>query len=386
IDSVLDAALDELDGDGGGSTDNRADADAGAPRVGAGGPGGAPLGVPYSLAYLAERERRPPPASSPPSTSSSSRRRTPFGPEPPPLPPPPDAPLPPEDAALAASLEGMMQQFAKELGVEGGGEDVEKALDDAFRKMMVGDEAGGTSTSAAGQEGAPPGDGDSPPPSPPSAKSKMDTPRKGNASNGNASGEGGPDVDASIDRLLDGIHQASAAGPSLPPAPLPGMEDVDPAQFEKLGEEMMRSVMGAFEKMGSSDDGDDVVDGVMKQLLDKDLMYEPMKEVCLRFPKWLAENKERLGDEEYKKYGMQYTYFQKIVRVYETEPDNFPRLMELMQDIQEYGQPPAEIIKDLAPDLEFDAESGMPIMDPPGGMPGMPPGMPFRGNEQCRIS
>jgi hypothetical protein len=31
--------------------------------------------------------------------------------------------------------------------------------------------------------------------------------------------------------------------------------------------------------------------------------------------------------------------------VYETEPDNFPRLMELMQDVQQYGQPPAEIIK-----------------------------------------
>jgi peroxin-19 len=31
--------------------------------------------------------------------------------------------------------------------------------------------------------------------------------------------------------------------------------------------------------------------------------------------------------------------------VYKTEPDNFPRLMELMQDVQQYGQPPAEIIK-----------------------------------------
>ena len=151
--------------------------------------------------------------------------------------------------------------------------------------------------------------------------------------------------------------------------------------------------MGEFEKMGNANDSNDVVDGVMKQLLDKDLMYEPMKEVCSRFPKWLAENKEELDDKEYERYGTQYRYFQKIVRAYETEPDNFARLMELMQDIQEYGQPPVDIIKDLAPELEFD-EEGMPIMDPTGGggmmpgmIPGMPGGMPFPGGgEQCCIS
>lgn len=35
--------------------------------------------------------------------------------------------------------------------------------------------------------------------------------------------------------------------------------------------------------------------------------------------------------------------------------------MELLFDMQQYGQPPAEIIKDLAPGLKFD-ENGMPVM------------------------
>jgi peroxin-19 len=35
--------------------------------------------------------------------------------------------------------------------------------------------------------------------------------------------------------------------------------------------------------------------------------------------------------------------------------------MELMFDLQKYGQPPADIIKDLAPGLQFD-ENGIPIM------------------------
>jgi hypothetical protein len=30
-------------------------------------------------------------------------------------------------------------------------------------------------------------------------------------------------------------------------------------------------------------------------------MYEPMKDISERFPKWLAENKEKLNSEEYEK-------------------------------------------------------------------------------------
>ena len=54
----------------------------------------------------------------------------------------------------------------------------------------------------------------------------------------------------------------------------------------------------------------------------------------------------------------------------------FIRLMELMFEMQEYGQPPADIIKGLAPGLQFD-ENGMPIMPNMGAgmMPNMPDGL-----------
>jgi hypothetical protein len=49
-----------------------------------------------------------------------------------------------------------------------------------------------------------------------------------------------------------------------------------------------------------------------------------------------------------------------------------------MQDVQQYGQPPAEIIQEIAPGLELD-EDGMPKLDGEG----LPP---FPGNpEDCRI-
>ena len=47
--------------------------------------------------------------------------------------------------------------------------------------------------------------------------------------------------------------------------------------------------------------------------------------------------------------------------------------MELMFDIQQYGQIPAAIIKEIAPNLKFD-ENGMPVMANVGSgtMPEMP--------------
>jgi peroxin-19 len=51
--------------------------------------------------------------------------------------------------------------------------------------------------------------------------------------------------------------------------------------------------------------------------------------------------------------------------------------MDLMQEAQEFGQPPADIIKEIAPGLELD-ENGLPKLNGSG--------MPFPGNgQECRI-
>jgi len=164
------------------------------------------------------------------------------------------------------------------------------------------------------------------------------------------------------------------------------MEGMETGQAEMMGEEMMQEMMKEFEKMGEKEDFGNVVDGMMRQLLSKEIMYDPMKQICQKYPEWLAEKEQDLKKDDYERYGKQYQYFQKIVAVYDTEPDNFPRLMELMQDMQECGQPPSEIIKELAPGLEFGPD-GMPVMPNMGAgmMPG-PGGMPMGPNGQpCTI-
>jgi peroxin-19 len=47
---------------------------------------------------------------------------------------------------------------------------------------------------------------------------------------------------------------------------------------------------------------DDIVDGMMEQLLSKDLMYEPMKQVADRYPAWLEANTDNLPETDLERY------------------------------------------------------------------------------------
>lgn len=70
-----------------------------------------------------------------------------------------------------------------------------------------------------------------------------------------------------------------------------GMEGFEAGKMEEAGESMMEEMMSQFEALGEKEDYNEVIDGVMRQLLSKDLMYEPTKQICAKFPEWLAINR-----------------------------------------------------------------------------------------------
>ncbi|CAM9160605.1 unnamed protein product [Laminaria digitata] len=203
-------------------------------------------------------------------------------------------------------------------------------------------------------------------------------------------GGGGTEMDRTIFRTLEMLSKSGA-----------GMEGQDAAAMEGGGEDIMQQMMGEFGKMGEKEargstnqrrmslpqkDYNGMMDNIMEQLLSRELMYDPIKQICDKYPEWLATHRDKLAAADYQRYGQQYQSFQRVLAVYETEPDNFPRLMELMQDMQEHGQVPAEIIKELAPGLEFNAE-GAPIMPNVGeGMMPNIPGFPAGDGQNCVIS
>ncbi|KAL3907110.1 MAG: hypothetical protein SGILL_009004 [Bacillariaceae sp.] len=156
------------------------------------------------------------------------------------------------------------------------------------------------------------------------------------------------------ERMLTEMFQ-SLAGGNLPE----GMKDI----MDGLGD--MNE--GDLPEMPADFNPDSFMDGMMEQLLSKEVMYEPVKQVTEKFPGWLESHKEDLSQEECETRNKQFKVFQELVKVYEDESGNSKteRLMDLMQQVQEHGQPPAEILNEIAPGLELD-EDGVPKM---AGMP-----------------
>lgn len=160
---------------------------------------------------------------------------------------------------------------------------------------------------------------------------------------------------------------------------------LEAAAMEGAGEEVMKQMMADFEKMAEKKDFGGLMDGLMKQLMSKDIMYEPVKAICDKYPEWLAENEDKIPKADYTSYGKQYQVMQRIVAVFETEPDNYDRLVQLMAEMQDLGQPPAEIVKALAPGLNF-SKDGVPQMNDMGpGLAKMLGGGPGGAGEECML-
>lgn len=68
-----------------------------------------------------------------------------------------------------------------------------------------------------------------------------------------------------------------------------------------MSDDVINRMMEEFERMGNKDDFNNILEGAMKQLLNKDLMYTPMKQICDKFPAWLATNRDTMPREEYEK-------------------------------------------------------------------------------------
>ena len=145
-----------------------------------------------------------------------------------------------------------------------------------------------------------------------------------------------------------------------------------------------------------------------------------IKELCNKYPEWLAENRQILKPCDYDNYNKQYDVAMQLCQEFEkhqnlkdskaTITDNvnskhFERVFELMQRMQSFGNPPAEIVgefgalqgggagRDVRQEEErfkaflaqngIDSESGLQF--DATGQPILPEGFP-RNDEQCLIS
>nr|XP_019045702.1 hypothetical protein I302_06093 [Kwoniella bestiolae CBS 10118]OCF24632.1 hypothetical protein I302_06093 [Kwoniella bestiolae CBS 10118] len=104
---------------------------------------------------------------------------------------------------------------------------------------------------------------------------------------------------------------------------------------------------------GGDDDGElaDVLEGMMRQLMNREVLEEPMNELASKYPPYLASPPPGVTSEDLTKYRQQNEVVQKIVQLfakptYSDEKDG-KEIAGLVSEMQDLGGPPKEIMGDL---------------------------------------
>ncbi|KAF9932884.1 Peroxisome chaperone and import receptor [Linnemannia zychae] len=144
-------------------------------------------------------------------------------------------------------------------------------------------------------------------------------------------------------------------------------DQVDAQVAEDSEEALMAEMMRQMEGMAEGGDFQNVLEGMMEQLMSKDILYEPMLDLQNKYPQWLKDNRDKISAEEYARYEKQYGYVKDIVAFFDRpefddkSDTQAKSVIELMQGMQDCGQPPADILDELAPGLEMGTD-GVPKM------------------------
>lgn len=148
------------------------------------------------------------------------------------------------------------------------------------------------------------------------------------------SDEGNGNTDSSHDKISEIIQEISNAG-------RPTNSDNDLNEME----------------------GERFLDEMMQQLLAKELMYEPMKEIQRKYPTWLEAKKSSLDPIDFERYTSQSKSFDKLIQLYEREPNDMQNIFKVVQEIQDFGQPPPELMNEVAPGFPIHGGEGGSLED-----------------------
>jgi len=119
-----------------------------------------------------------------------------------------------------------------------------------------------------------------------------------------------------------------------------------------------------------SEELQNILETMMRQLMSKEILYEPLKELHEKFPVYLNENSSSLSADDKERYGKQMVCVTKIVDMFDApsyrddDQEQGARIVTLMNEMQSYGSPPSEIMGPLPAGLDFGAD----------GQPNLPEG------------
>lgn len=157
---------------------------------------------------------------------------------------------------------------------------------------------------------------------------------------GSASASGpAPAADASFQETIRRtMERMQASGDQATAAAAADSSSSDDFMAELL-KQMQAGGLGGEGGDGSEEELSKMLMGMMEQLTNKDILYEPMKELDDKFPEWMAANREKCSEEDRKRYELQQGYVREIVAKFEegTYSDSNPAdreyIVERMQKV-----------------------------------------------------
>lgn len=103
-------------------------------------------------------------------------------------------------------------------------------------------------------------------------------------------------------------------------------EKATAAANEGGDDDMLMQVLKAMEAGGAGEGDDENLDkvfmGIMEQLSNKEMLYEPMKELHDKFGPWMKENREKVSKEDLERYEGQATLVSEIVAKFDEKGYN----------------------------------------------------------------
>ncbi|KAL1395120.1 hypothetical protein pipiens_002912 [Culex pipiens pipiens] len=207
---------------------------------------------------------------------------------------------------------------------------------------------------------------------------------------GSGEGSGGP-VDAEHIALgFQRIAEAAALAVRGDPADVAAApEGVDPSISQSItdalrglseGRENLQTpfnpedIAGMFGNIDLNESGENnaflpFMQTMMQSLLSAEVLLPSLKDLTDKYPDWLRENGDKVPKEDKERYEQQLKLMEDVCRELEKEkPDDpadvkrtrFQKVLEMMQSMQDLGQPPADLVGDLgAP-----GNLNLPTLDP----------------------
>ncbi|KAF7563003.1 hypothetical protein G7046_g1122 [Stylonectria norvegica] len=144
-----------------------------------------------------------------------------------------------------------------------------------------------------------------------------------------------------MERMQNSGDQATAAAAS-------GTSD------DFMSEMLKQMSSGDLNADGSEEEFSKMLMGMMEQLTNKEVLYEPMKELDDKFPDWLLKNRKSTPKDDLKRYEEQQAFVRDIVAKFEekTYSDSNPAdrefIVDKMQKMQAAGSPPSDLVGDMS--------------------------------------